>query len=63
MSTSRQEKRGLQGHSEANEQRTSVQRLSERERESSARIQKQKQSRLVSLVNLPFNVEIHVRCC
>jgi len=33
MSTSRQGKRGLRGHSEANEQRTSIQRLSERERE------------------------------
>lgn len=33
MSTSRQEKRGLEGHSEANELRTNVQRLSETEKQ------------------------------
>ncbi len=56
MSTSRQEKRGLRGHSEANEQ-SSIQRERER-RESSARTQNQEPSILVSLINWPSNVEI-----
>ncbi len=55
MSTSRQEKRGLRGHSEANEQ-SSIQR--EREKESSARTQNQEPSIPVSLINWPSNVEI-----
>ncbi len=48
-------KRGLRGHSEANEQ-SSIQR--EIERESSARTQNQEPSIPVSLINLPSNVEI-----